>query len=295
MKRRRCIQVARLELTVETPVYIGSRFGVLYPMEFIYSNGRTYVVNEEKLGKILHERGLLEKFIQQTYSGDLSRRGLGWFLSRELREVKPENYASYFVRGGNARLTRFRPFVRDGQNNIYLPGTSIKGAIRTAVLYSFLKKNPGNWEKRVEGWIDELQKKRARGKAKKRDEVELSLDMQRELLQSFPLPWSSSARHQNRDIFRCLIVRDAYPAENQFDVRLVPVKFLCKREEDKFYWSSGTLGSGDLEVWIEAIVSGMFVCEIAWDETLFEAFRKENRDLPVNSFKEVFDSLLHSV
>ena len=49
-------------------------------------------------------------------------------------------------------MMNFRPFVRDGNGEIFIPGTTIKGAIRTALLYGILKNSEID-RKRVESKI----------------------------------------------------------------------------------------------------------------------------------------------
>ncbi|MEJ5299530.1 MAG: type III-A CRISPR-associated RAMP protein Csm5 [Thermodesulforhabdaceae bacterium] len=280
MKPSECFEVARIRLTVITPVFIGSRLGILYPMEFFFYQNQVYVVNEEKLGRFLIEKNLMDKFINEAFSGNLRRDGILQFIQKNTGGSNLPNLmslSSYSVPGGSAKMGEFRPFIRDGLNRIYIPGTSIKGVMRTAVLYNVVKNNIGSWEKKIDEQIKEA-RNRERGKT-------FSSEMQKSFLQSFTLA-GSPVNDQNKDILRCLIVRDAYPIGKP-EVKVIPIRVLCKRKEGNFYWSTGSSRNGEIVIWVEAVVGGIFETEIVWDYALYQKFSEKNRTLPVTCIKDV--------
>jgi len=283
-----------VNFTVLSPIHIGTWDGSLLPMEFLYDGQRVHVVDEAKLGRFLMERNLMDDFVHQAFSGNLRRKGLGGVLEERARgtdfkKIGPA-VAAYSVPGGGPDMSDFRPFVRDGFGRVYLPGTAIKGVLRTAFFYGALKaKLSGSGKARhpreaqVKQWIQKLQNERKKERAKKF----LSARLQKEVLQSWNIP--GKANDQNRDILRCLKVRDAYPVNGKVETRVIPIQFLSKRPDGSHYWSQKPKGKGDLVVWVEAVTAGTFQTEILWDQELWRMFSKENRGkkVPAASVKGV--------
>ncbi|MGQ9485642.1 MAG: type III-A CRISPR-associated RAMP protein Csm5 [Desulfosoma sp.] len=275
------VEKLTVHFNVLSPIHIGTREGALLPMEYLYHQGSIWVVDESKLGRFLLQRNLMDQFIQEAFSKNLKKHGLSGFFERHARnaplnQLAPE-VAAYSVPGGQPDMGEFRPFVRDGFGRVYIPGTSIKGVLRTAYLYAVLKNEashtqsgPHPREREIEGRINGLKTERNRERAKKF----LSAELQRNLLQSWDLACGGS--EQNRDILRCLKVRDAYPLNDKVQTRVIPISFLSKRSDGTHYWSQKPRGGGDLTVWVEAVVGGTFVTEILWDQRLYEAFQREN-------------------
>lgn len=268
--------------TVLSPIHIGTRDGVLLPMEYLFDGAQVHVVDESKLGAFLMQRNLMDIFVQHAFSGDLGKKGLQGFLKEKARDtdfkkVGPQ-VASYSVPGGASNIGEFRPFVRDGFGRVYLPGTSIKGVLRTAFLYHLLKRERAQAatgsghprEHTVRGWIQNLKNEKNKERAKKF----LSESLQKTHLQSWQLP--GGGKEQNRDILRCLKVRDAYPMNAKVETKVIPIRFLSKKADGTHYWSKSKKGMGDLVVWLEAVIRGTFQTEILWDHDLWRTFVKAN-------------------
>lgn len=286
-----------VNLTVLSPIHIGTRDGALQPMEFLYDGQGVQVVDEAKLGRFLVHKNLMDEFIQQAFSGDLRKKGLGGFLkgkalNKEFRKIGPE-IAAYSVPGGGIDMSDFRPFIRDGFGRVYLPGTSIKGVLRTAFLYGALKaevaasgqgrRHPR--EATVGKWIKDLLD--LQGNKRQQAKRSLSSKLQRDLIQDWDL--TDQGQPQNRDILRCLRVRDAYPLNGQVQTRVIPIRFLSKRSDGSHYWSKKPKGWGDLVVWVEAVIGGTFQAEIVWDHELWRMFLLKNKGkmVPAASVKGV--------
>ncbi|MEJ5366425.1 MAG: type III-A CRISPR-associated RAMP protein Csm5 [Desulfosoma sp.] len=284
-----------INLTVLSPIHIGTRDGALLPMEFLFDGEQVHVVDEAKLGRFLMQRNLLDAFVQQAFSGNLRRQGLGGFLKERARDTDFKKIgpavAAYSVPGGGPDMSDFRPLVRDGFGKVYLPGTSIKGVLRTAFLYAVLKNEPAgsghapkpSRQAQVKSLIQKLRGEPNKERAKKF----LSAQLQKEILQEWKI--QGGGHDQNRDILRCLKVRDAYPLNGKVQTRVIPIRFLSKRADGSHYWSQRPRGGGDLVVWVEAVVSGTFQTEILWDHDLWEKFSKENpgKRIPAASAKGV--------
>lgn len=274
------IERRRIRFQVVSPIHIGTREGRLLPMEFLFAGGKVHIIDEDKLGRVLKDRGLLDEFVHAARTGEIGK-GVGWFLKQKGHVGRIDELAQrlsgYSVEGGAAEMRDFRPCVRDGFGRIYLPGTSLKGVFRTAVLYAFLKANvelQSSIEQKTRQRIDSLATERNKERAKKSLSEKF---LQADLLQSFAL---ANAKQENRDLLRCLTVRDAYPIAGSCRSRVLKIQFLSKKREGGFYWSKQKRGGIDtdtpLSIWLEAVVAGTFETEILWDRALFTIFKEAN-------------------
>lgn len=137
------MQVFDLTLTVRAPLFIGS--GNKYTKkEYMSRNGKVSFFNEQKFFSFLVERGLVEKY-SQFMLGQGTDLGpdtdLGAFLTRECRvpnaELGPLTRYTVQVRDAlNASRSpnEIHAFQRDAYGRAYIPGSSVKGALRTAWL-----------------------------------------------------------------------------------------------------------------------------------------------------------------
>ncbi len=302
-------QRAVLRFQVVSPIHIGTREGRLLPMEFMSAHNRVYLIDEEKLGRYLKSQGFqaIDRFVRAAGNGDL-RKGMSWFLTHELRipqarlEEVAEMVSSYHIDGGGSDMSEFRPFVRDGFGRVCIPGTSIKGVFRTAAVYGILKRDTSRKDRLEELVQNEVSKLAQSGRRKEQVKKFLSQEiLQEQLLQRFKI--RTAKQPQNRDLLRCLKVRDAYPLEGTCKTRVVKIDFLSKKRTGDFYWSrqkrrdnsTGALVDTDrpLSIWVEALVEGIFETEVMWDRQLFEVFRRENKEYsrwPVAGLEDIFRS-----
>jgi CRISPR-associated protein Csm5 len=282
-------EVLPFDIQVVSPVHIGTREGRLSALEFVASDGSTHIVDEDRFGRFLRSRGLIDLFVNSVGRGPFS---MGEFLANrarvDLKRVLGE-IASRSIPGGAAGMTEFRPFVRDGNGQVFLPGTSLKGVFRTALLWGMLQANEAarkNVEDRAGDNLGQLEGRGGEGRRR----FYSSRWLQEDLLQRFGLVGGRTG--PNQDILRCLTVRDAYAVSN-VSSPVIRIQFLSKRSSGAFYWSSKKRGERDtdqpLEVWVEALIGGTFRTELAWDRRLFEEFQKSNPQIgwPVASLNDV--------
>jgi len=278
-------------------------------MEFMSAHNRVYIIDEEKLGRYLKSQGFqaIDRFVRAAGNGDL-RRGMSRFLTQELRVTQArlqevaEMVSSCHIDGGGSDMSEFRPFVRDGFGRVCVPGTSIKGIFRTAAIYGILKGDTlkkDRSEEQVQNKVSQLARSGG-GKELKKESLSQEI-LQERLLQSFKIP--NAKQPQNRDLLRCLKVRDAYPLEGTCKTRVVKIDFLSKKKTGDFYWSrqkkwdhaAGASVDMDkpLSIWVEALVAGIFETEVIWDRQLFEVFRGENREYstwPLTGLEDLYRS-----
>lgn len=275
-----------LILEVASPIHIGSREGSLRTTDFISHKGKTYVIDEDKFCEFLLDHNLIDDFVDSVSSGF---RSIAEYLKgKDIKDLDKNirDIALRSIRGGEDRMRDFRPFVRDAHGQVFIPGTSIKGTLRTSLLHGILSGDPrlrgekGSW---VENNLRQLSSGE-RGKEKKQFSYKI---LQRDILQNFRIPGTDQKDGPNRDILRCLTVRDAYPI-GQIESRLIKLQFLSKNASGEVYWSKQERPDRPLEVWVEAVVAGRFMTELIMDMQLFNHFKTEDRCI-----KDLNDLLRH--
>lgn len=133
----------KIHLTTMAPVHIGS--GQIYSSkEYIYENGKYYFPESEKLFKAIKKLGLesvrkYEIFLQQP-----SRHNNPLRLVQFLNDIglKEREFGGYKIKENGfetektykkGKINRVSSFIKDPYGNPYVPGSSLKGAIRTII------------------------------------------------------------------------------------------------------------------------------------------------------------------
>lgn len=128
------------------PVHIGSG-KIMKKQDYIYDfyNSTVYMVDGAKLVKFLKNRGLLDTYQQflRYPSKNPRESGLNYYLeSQKIKRAEWNEFIIYSERvyqGKKHGTVRPKPLndlhlmVRDGQNKVYIPGSSIKGALKTVI------------------------------------------------------------------------------------------------------------------------------------------------------------------
>lgn len=136
-------ETKRIQLT--SPIlHIGSEVSKMSPFEYVQTSNRVYLPNRDLLAKALYQRGKLQEYLRRIEKREE--------ISSLLKEAFGENWQNekldgqaIFPNTGISRkwteekITDLRPMIRNGFGQLYIPGSSIKGAIRTAIAYHLLK------------------------------------------------------------------------------------------------------------------------------------------------------------
>jgi CRISPR-associated protein Csm5 len=136
-----------LTVRILSPVVIGTGERCNPMGFFVADDGRVWVVDERKFIEVLIERGLAEGFriwlegqLQQNQRPNLK----GFFDERKIQAEKRTEilrasvaYVLPLVSSGQ-RMSRFNLCLKTPDHRPYIPGSELKGAIRTAVLAKIL-------------------------------------------------------------------------------------------------------------------------------------------------------------
>lgn len=153
-----------IRLSVFTPIFIGSN-EKYEKYQYIYDNKKVYFLNETKWCEFLFKNQLLDQFVKDISKfgdrrnlkewisqnqklcgayGDI-KKGITYLLNHHILE---NGIPSYEVNKVNNQIEKY---IRDGCGNPYIPGSTLKGAFRTAILVHCLRH--GDYEKiRRDAW-----------------------------------------------------------------------------------------------------------------------------------------------
>jgi len=140
--KRHLYNSQRIRLT--SPIlHIGSAVSWLSPFEYVQTSDRVYLPQQNLLAKELLQRGAMSEYIQRIQDQQSLESLLSRVLGEDWQTTKSEG-ESIFPRHLQSqkwaeRITDLRPMIRNGMGQLYIPGSSIKGAIRTAIAYHLLK------------------------------------------------------------------------------------------------------------------------------------------------------------
>lgn len=142
-----------LLLHVKGPVFIGTG-DKLSKVEYCYYPERNIiaVLDEERFADYLIKHNLIDAY--ERFMGSASRMSRvnlqrDFFAPNRISEQDVESFTQYSIRTENAlrvehSLQEVHLFMRDSSQRPYVPGSSIKGALRTVLLTSMILNKPWN-------------------------------------------------------------------------------------------------------------------------------------------------------
>ena len=261
--------MSKYKLTCLTPVHIGTD-KLINPIDWVLSKDNTilHIIDQNKVLKLAEDNLRL----RSEYINLISQpqKGLEGFIQRyslNLNEIT--KHTIQFNMGTNLNeIKEIKMILRDGKNNQpYIPGTSLKGAIRSCFLNLMLH------ESYPEGKDIDLNKI---GKIVKRDfnqnlkytfyDKNLIADVFGKLNSDF-----------NVDFFRYLQVGDSLFGENDTTIKKVIGKTIHGYNK-KFYWDHKTNGNNTLINFVECLSVGTVAnCTIKFIDELLKNKSNPNK------------------
>lgn len=159
----------KMKLTCQSPVHIGS--GDIYQKnQYVYEDdgkrAHIYFLNESKWAEFLEKEKLLDSFVSEihrkfmhfsiydflnTYRRNScqqeSLKGLMEKLIDNGVLSKPETADVPYSKNSRNALNDIHTFIKDSKGRMYIPGSSLKGAFRTAILFAMIKKDRKKYDK----------------------------------------------------------------------------------------------------------------------------------------------------
>lgn len=144
-------KVYKMSLTTLSPIFIGSG-ETINKSSYLYNQklGIVNIVDERKLVNILREKKLFDSFLGSCIYGDFNFRD---FIKKNSAKndlnidditkyrVKTYSQINTYDKNNKETLNDINTFMKSLNGKPYIPGSSIKGAIRTAIIYGEILKN----------------------------------------------------------------------------------------------------------------------------------------------------------
>lgn len=265
--------MAKIKLYTLSPIHIGGGSEELSNgLDYLKLGNYVYVLNRDKLYEFLYERKLFDKFL----SGMDRIEWLEEFLKREslLKSEILEPLSFYKTYAGALIPNRVRPFVRDIFGRAFIPGSSVKGFLRSSLIY-LLASSLGS-EELGRSVLDSLHNLESGRIRERREQAKRVGEFLNEEVSRFFLPNARDKLH--RDIFRVVSLKDSLPLKED-DVRVY---------EGRLIKENGQMGGFGIP--IEALKPDVEIeLELSMNEFLFSEFRSKNEGkLPFSSLKELF-------
>ncbi len=270
----------KIRLTVKSPIHIGGVEQKLTPFEYILNGQFVYPISNEKLSLFLYEKRLVDAYIAAVDREGHKFRLMDFFKDNKVK-LTESNLTAISV-GRKTKLLGeglqdYRPFIRDGFGVPYIPGTSIKGVIRTAILYNALldykTKDPNGFNNKIIREIKETNPRSFRERTRFHW-------IQREWLECFRL--DNKIGSPNTDWLRTIHITDAYPTD-RIETNLIPISIL-KRESNGWRYKKEPSGL-KTTIWVECIpINFSFEFDVIYDKRLLKNFEDANNlhSLPKN-------------
>jgi len=119
-----------------SPLFIGSG-EKLRKSEYLYNknNRKATIINQSKLVEELQKKNLLDEFIKEVIE---KKENLYRFLSRYQLPTTFHKYTLFLVDTEHSKpINDLSMFAKNGLGEVYVPGSSLKGALRTCMLNNF--------------------------------------------------------------------------------------------------------------------------------------------------------------
>ena len=140
------LQVFDLTLTAHAPVFIGS--GTEYKKNeycFNHTNQMVSILNRESFFRLLMEQKMADRYEQFIFGHG---ENLYSFLTREcfftpeqIRGITRYQISASDALNEDHSLKEIHAFLRGPDGKVYIPGSSVKGALRTAILLEMMQQN----------------------------------------------------------------------------------------------------------------------------------------------------------
>lgn len=148
----------KYKLETITPVHIGSG-ETLNHIDGFYANGRWYHIDLDKV--LAHPNTDIN-----TLTSEMSQRDFRWTDYFAHNNMNGTEFSTYsLLCSQNPETTEIREAIKSVDNRPYIPGSSIKGAIRTALLGEVLIQNEEIYDKSSQ-WLQDKIDQQPRGNPK---------------------------------------------------------------------------------------------------------------------------------
>ena len=267
----------RLKLTTLSPVHVGTADGEIKDTEFFIKGDHVHITSEKYIAEALTRENLIDNFVD--FVQNESRPSMNKYLATLTRKQRANIESTITIRNislpwQNDRIFTLRPQVNNAADRSpYIPGSTIKGALRSTLLFLLCRNNK-----------EELTRIVARlSQARTKNKKEFARDLDRKLLQEVNL--SGVKKGPNTDWLKSLNVSDAYPKEKGC-TEVITVKVVSLTDNGYHY------GARNTSINVEAISAGTtFTCDVIIDEFAENMLTRFNNGRKVFDFNALLENL----
>ena len=170
MKRK--LQTYTLTLTAAGPVFVGSGKEISKKEYLRLKDGTVLVLDIEKFYSFIEKKHLEKQYLDFMLKND--RMSLGnWILNQEIQVKDIQNCIRYRLKNSDMELEYGRPvqimeYIKDSYGQPYIPGSSVKGMMRTILLCNDICEHPQKYERIAADMERELFQNRNQNVSRKR-------------------------------------------------------------------------------------------------------------------------------
>lgn len=267
----------KLSLTVLSPVHIGTADGEIGPMEFFVNNDHVYLASEKSVMDALAEEGLIDNFVD--FVENEWKPTLGRFLNTLTGKQRANIEKKIIVRkipleNTEGRISKIRLQVSNTFDGLpCIPGSSIKGALRVALLFLLCRDNDGELKRVVRKLWENNRIRKER----------FAAELDKKLLQNVKLSGTKEGPHT--DWLKCLYVSDAYP-DTKNCTEVIPVKVISLTDDKCHFGARGAT------IYVEAITPGTtFTCDVIVDDFMEDMLSRFSKGLKAFDFERLLNGL----
>lgn len=189
--------MSKVKIETLTPVHIGCGNTLQKGLDYVVVDDNLYVIDQKKVLDIIGTHKI-DAWVSSIEKGE----DIAGFISRQGVKTHPKEYSTRNMWCGKGYAT-VKECIHDGRGLPYIPGSSIKGAIRTAVLATEIEGNENDYIEYLQKKKEEVDNRRC-----KKDKVSNGIE---EKLFSKPAPeGKKSISAPNTSYMRFLQLGDAY-------------------------------------------------------------------------------------
>jgi CRISPR-associated protein Csm5 len=270
-----------LTLKIESPVHIG--LGDSYiEMDFIIDEDKNLIklIDYEKLLNVVKfDEKTFEEFLKLAKEGNVKNKIASVLGIRDIPYSKEIKFVGRIPKRSMKIMRHIQSMGR-----VYIPGSSIKGFIRTALLYSYLKRDPEFLGKEFETLRLQIYREKSEKRGRKIDMRKIARNLESKIFGSDP----------KNDVLRSLKVVDSSFTEKTaiYEVRIIgnpqaiplylecipPGEILrCEVEiEEESVKTDGLIGQVKFDDVLEALEN--FTQDIINSEKSYKKYPKETLD-----------------
>lgn len=170
MKRK--LQTYTLTLTAAGPVFVGNGKEISKKEYIRLKDGTVLVLDIEKFYSFIEKKHLEKQYLDFMLKND--RMSLGsWILNQEIQVKDIQNCIRYRLKNSDMELEHGKPvqimeYIKDPYGQPYIPGSSVKGMMRTILLCNDICEHPQKYERIAADMERELFQNRNQNVGRKR-------------------------------------------------------------------------------------------------------------------------------